>query len=73
MSKYFTRNINSELKYPEEIKYIREYMEQYGKINCSDNKLDELWRDYSNCYSAIFLIPSEELINGFMDYLDEIK
>lgn len=72
MSKYFKRyEDNSTLIYPEDIAFIRKIIEeQYGVLSCSNRKLDDLWRDFSDTYSAGFLDPNEKLIEYFTFWLE---
>lgn len=55
MSKYFTRNTTEEkyIRYPEDVKKIREYLEGIGTLNCTDRELSDLYDDFSDSvYSA---------------------
>ena len=72
MSKYFKRHEdNSTLIYPEDIFFIRKTIEEkYGSLTCSNHKLDDLWRDFSDTYSAGFLDPNENLIEEFTNWLE---
>ena len=71
MSKYFIPyNKAEDPTYPEEVKYIREVVEsKYGKFNCTNAKIGDLWRDFSNEYDACFLHPSDEWIERFAEWL----
>ena len=71
MNKYFKYEDNSTLTYPEEITFIRKTIEgQYGILNCYNHELEDLWRDFSDTYAAGFLIPNENLIKEFIDWLE---
>jgi hypothetical protein len=71
MSRYFTKfthaeNIN--------LRFIRDYMEIHGSVNCTNSELEELWRDFSDeRYDAQFLIPTENLVDEFIDYLENLE
>lgn len=82
MSKYFERYERKEpveyneeelVDYPEDIAFIRTEVEsKYGKLDCSDRKLEDLWRDYSDeCWCAGFMSPDEAIVESFVDWLDE--
>ena len=72
MSKYFKRYEDNTLTYPEDVSFIRKTIEEkYGILTCSNHKLENLWRKFSNTYEAGFLIPSEELIEHFIYWLEE--
>lgn len=74
MSKYFKPYIKHEEDptYPEDIKYIRAEIEAfYGTVECSNLKLGELWRDFSDkICSASFLYPNTTLIKEFVSWLE---
>ena len=72
MSKYFKRyEDNSTLTYPEDISFIRKTIkEKYGTLTCSNYKLEDLWRDFSETYSAGFLDPDEYFIKEFVYWLE---
>ena len=49
----FKRHENFEASYPEELKKIRNHLENIGTLDCTDKKLDALWREFStDKYSA---------------------
>ena len=73
MSKYFIPYIKEEQDptYPEDVRYIRaEISALYGTLDCSNKKLGELWRDFSDRFDAGFLNPNAELIEEFVEWLD---
>ena len=74
MSKYFKpypKNEEDPL-YPEDIRHIRAEIEAlYGKVKCSNKKLGELWRDFSDdVYDAYFLDANPMLILEFVRWLE---
>ena len=74
MSRYFKPYPKSDedTTYPEDIKYLRtEIEDHYGTLTCSNRKLGELWRDFSDeAYCASFLcINSESLVREFVEWL----
>lgn len=74
MSKYFIPYEEEDiLEYPEDIAFIKNIVElHYGKFNCSNSKIDELWRDFSGEeYEAQFLDPNEMFIEDFVKWLKE--
>ena len=75
MSKYFKRyeDIMPVLHYQDDVSYIRTEVEsKYGTLDCSDSKLEDLWRNYSDdAWCAGFMSPNEELIESFVDWLEE--
>lgn len=74
MSKYFKlyHKDEEDPTYPEDVKYIRAELElAYGAVECSNAKLGELWRDFSNdVYSASFMNPSPLSIHEFASWLE---
>ena len=74
MSRYFKPYHKNEEDptYPEDVKRIRKGLESaYGVVKCSNAKLGELWRDFSDTYSAGFLGPNDQLIEEFARWLEE--
>lgn len=72
MSKYFKPyNTEEDPLYPEDVKHIRVEIEsKYGTLDCSNKKLGELWRDFSDdIYFAGFVNPSDDTIKEFTDWL----
>ena len=60
-----------EPKYPKEVKQIRAGLEKLGTVSCTDEELGQAWRDFSDeCYCASFLIPDDESIEHFAEWLD---
>lgn len=44
---------------------------KYGILDCSDYKLEDLWRDYSDeMWCAGFMSPDEAIVESFADWLD---
>lgn len=72
MSRYFTPYcIEEDPTYPVEVKYIRNELEsKYGTVECSNKKLGDLWRDFSDTYSASFLIPDARFVSEFARWLE---
>lgn len=72
MSKYFKRyEDNRTLTYPEDVFFIRNTIEEeYGTLTCSNHKLEDLWRDFSDTYDTGFLYPNESLIEEFTCWLE---
>lgn len=75
MSRYFKPYHNEEAEdptYPEEVKCIRAGLEStHGTVECSNAKLGELWRDFSDTYySAGFMDPNAYLISEFASWLE---
>ena len=72
MSKYFKPyNTEEDPTYPEDVRYIRTELEsEYGTVECSNLKLGELWRDFSDTYHASFLNPDDQFIKEFASWLE---
>ena len=72
MSRYFRPYHNEEdPTYPEDVKYIRAELEaKHGVVECSNAKLGELWRDFSDTYSASFLNPDTHFVAEFARWLE---
>lgn len=59
--------------YPEDVKFIRKELEKSGTVYCSNKRLGELWRDFSDrLYDAGFLHPEPEFIEEFINFLDPL-
>ena len=75
MSRYFKPYYNKDEEedptYPEDVKYIRAELESvHGTLECSNKKLGELWRDFSDTYHACFLNPDNLFIKEFASWLE---
>lgn len=75
MSRYFKPYEENEDDpiYPKNVKMIRHNIENsFGKFDCTNRKIGELWRDFSEeKYSASFLIPEWHFIKEFVEWLKE--
>lgn len=72
MSRYFKPYEENEddPTYPEDVQKIRQTIEcSFGKFNCTNRKIGELWRDFSETYHASFLIPEWDFIKEFVEWL----
>jgi len=73
MSRYFKPYEENEddPTYPEDVRRIRQTIEySFGKFDCTNRKIGELWRDFSEEYSASFLIPEWNFIKEFVEWLE---
>ena len=68
MSQYYTRH---HLRYAEYVKKIAAYLNERGDLRCGLNKLEELWEEFSDEYSAGFLIPDDEFLYQFERWLNK--
>lgn len=67
------KSVRSELSYPESVDYIKCRLESMDiKLNVDDNTLEKLWYAFSELYNASFLIPDEDLVDKFIDYIKDI-
>ena len=75
MSKYFKpyEENDDDPTYPDDVREIRQIIEcRFGKFDCSNRKVGELWRDFSEeCYEAGFLTPEWDFIKEFVEWLKE--
>ncbi len=72
MSKYFEKYNNVE--YYEDLKKIMIELSKYGYFKGSIETLNQLWRIFSEeCYCASFLIPDDESISEFANWLDNYE
>lgn len=72
MSRYFKPYEENEddPTYPEDVKIIRHTIENsFGKFDCTNCKIGELWRDFSEDYHASFLAPDWDFIKEFVEWL----
>lgn len=72
MSRYFKpyKENEDDPTYPEDVRKIRQTIEcSFGRFDCTDRKIGELWRDFSETYDAGFLMPGWELIKEFVEWL----
>lgn len=73
MSKYFELKKEIEFNHPNDMKKIIEYLETVGTIHCTHKKLESLWYDFSETYSAGWLNPDDELLSDFATWLDDYE
>lgn len=67
------KSVRSELTYPESVDYIKCRFEAMDiKVNVDDNTIEKLWYAFSELYDASFLIPDEELVASFIEYIKDI-
>ena len=67
------KSVRHELTYPESVDYIKCRFEALDiKLNVDDNTLEKLWYAFSELYEASFLIPDEDLVNAFIEYIKDI-
>lgn len=72
MSKYFEKYNNVE--YYEDLKKIMIELSKYGYFKGSIRTLNNLWRIFSEeCYCAGFLIPDNESVSEFANWLDNYE
>ena len=73
MGKYFTPiNEDCNVEDIDAVIFIRGHCSSYGTLNCNNETLETLWREYSNeCWAAGFMIPNEQLVQSFTDWLTE--
>ena len=72
MSKYFEKydNVESLL----DLENIMIELSKYGYFKGSIKTLEQLWRIFSEeCYCAGFLIPDDDSIREFADWLDDYE
>lgn len=73
--KVFEPNIPEEkynFKYPESMRVILNYLDQNGKLNVDPHIVEKLWYAFSEIYCAQFLIPDDDLLKEFVDYVRDI-
>lgn len=62
-----------ELTYHDEVLMIVRYFENHNiKLNVDLNTVEKLWYAFSEGYDAAFLIPDDELISQFINYIKDI-
>lgn len=73
--KVFEPNIPEEkykFEYPDSMRVILNYLDQNGKLNVDPHIVEKLWYAFSEIYCAGFLIPDEELLKQFVNYIHKI-
>lgn len=74
MSKYFEKFKNPVLEYREDLEEIMRELGRYGYFKGSIETLNQLWRIFSEShYCAGFLIPDDESVSEFADWLDNYE
>lgn len=75
MSKYFKRNDDDFVPYyPEDLKKIREFLEQNGTLSCTNKQLDWFWSEFSDIrYAAGWMCVDDKLLEEFADWLQEYE
>lgn len=58
--------------YPDSMKKILDYLDANGKLNVDPHIVEKLWYAFSETYSAQFLIPDDNLLKEFVDYIRDI-
>ena len=58
--------------YPDSMKNILDYLDANGKLNVDPHIVEKLWYAFSETYSAQFLIPDDDLLKEFVDYIRNI-
>ena len=88
MSKYFTRHTTEKkyIRYPEDVKKIREYLEGIGTLNCTDMELSDLYYEFSDsilpggwididtttlCYDLNRECVQVSILEQFADWLED--
>lgn len=75
MGRYFKKfksDDNSVIAWRGDLEYIKKEISKYGDFKGGLALLDKLWREFSEShYCASFLIPDNESIREFVDWLDE--
>ena len=68
---YFKRRDNFKSEYPEDLIKIRKYLNSIGTLDCTDEELDNAWRDFSDeWYSASWIHPERNFLETFVLYLE---
>lgn len=72
MSLYIRKDYVFNETYPEDLDYIWEYLNKYGFPLFHRNKLEKMWRHFSDeKYSAGFMTPNDDIIQEFIDWLED--
>jgi len=74
MGKYFKYNTDFKPRYPEDFNKIKRYLEAVGTLNCTDEKLEELYAEFSeDKYAAGWLIIDHTILEEFANYLNNME
>lgn len=71
--KVFEPNIpDDKFTYPDSMRIILDYLDANGKLNVDPHIVEKLWYAFSERYCAQFLIPDDDLLKEFVDYIRNI-
>lgn len=71
MSRIYKLHGNEHYLYPEDMAKILAYLKSHGELFVQDEKIEDLWEDFSDEYDAQWLGPDEELLERFARWLDQ--
>lgn len=69
--KAWIRKKTYKFRYPDDMERILSYLNENGKILVSDKRVEELYGEFSNQYSASWLSVRDENLEDFADWLEE--
>ena len=59
--------------YPDSMEKITKYIMSHGRINVSFFTIEKLWYAYSEKYDAQFLVPDEDYLTEFIEWISELE
>ena len=71
--KIYIKNASACYDHPEDIGAILSYLAEKGKILCSDETVERMYREFSDdMYAAGWMCVDERILEEFSDWLAEI-
>jgi hypothetical protein len=72
MSKYYEFKSPNSVRSPS-IPIIREYLEEFGTLNCSDEELYKFWAEFSDEWNYGWLMPNPTTLESFAHWMATYK
>ena len=63
----------AEFNYQKDMQKILAYLREHGELNVSGTTVEDLYRVFSGAHCAGWLIATDERIQEFADWLNEIE
>ena len=63
----------AEFAHPEDMKKIVSYLREHGSLQVSETTVESLYREFSATYAAGWLNATDEFVEAFADWLNEIE
>lgn len=63
----------AEFAYPEDMRKILAYLREHGVLQVSETTVENLYREFSGTRAAGWLFATDENIEAFADWLNDIE